>query len=188
MTDTISGIKHLHATNEQVAQRIDELAGEIIERYRDESPLFVCLLRGGAPFATQLMFAIAARDPHFHPELDYMTIKTYGNQRFDKEPELIADILPNTEVAGRRVIILDDVLDKGVTADFVHRYMTEKHGASAVDLVVLVQKDRERALYPEATLYGFTGPDEWLTGMGMDDARVAKEANRWAGFVAVAHE
>lgn len=178
---------HTIATEEQVTRRINELASEIITRYKNKNPLFVCLLRGGAPFATRLMFALTAQDPDFHPELDYVTIKTYGDKRTDRKPELLADLLPTTQTVGRHIILLDDVLDRGGTADFAHNYMMEKHGASGVDLVVLVQKNLERALYPQATLWGFDAPAEWLTGMGMDDARVAKEANRWVSSIDIAN-
>lgn len=178
--------KEMVATSDEVAKRIDELAHEIITRYKNENPLFVCLLRGGAPFATQLMFAIAATDPDFHPEMDYITVKTYGDERTDRPPELLADILPTTQASGRRVILLDDVLDKGLTADFASRLMLETHSASAVDMIVLVEKNRERATYPHATLKGFDAPADWLTGMGMDDSSLSKEANRWAGYIAIA--
>lgn len=177
------------ASEDQVTNRIDELAAEIITKYKAKNPLFICLLRGGAPFATRLMFAITARDPEFHPEMDYLSVKTYGDERTDKQPELLADILASTKPAGRPVIVLDDVLDKGVTAAFAHQHMTERHGAASVDLVVLIQKNRDRTAYPNASLNGFEAPDDWLTGMGLDDATIAKEANRWAGYVAIAsHE
>jgi len=188
MTDTPQSYKNLLASEDEVAKRIDELAAQIIKQYKDKRPLFVCLLRGGAPFTARLMFAIAKIDPDFHPELDYMTIKTYGNERTSRPPELIADLLPSTEVAGRHVILLDDVLDTGVTADFTHQYMIEHQQAASVDMIVLVQKDVPRQTYPKATLWGFDAPAEWLTGMGMDDARVGKEGNRWAGYIAIAHQ
>ncbi len=174
------------ATDEQVWQRINEMAGEIIVRYKDTNPLFVCLLRGGAPFATKLMFAITNQAPDFHPEMDYVTIKTYGDERTDKASELLSDILPSTSANDRPVILLDDVLDKGLTAEFATRHFVENHGASSVELVVLAEKSRERA-YGSAALRGFDVPDDWLTGMGLDDASLAKEANRWAGYIAIAN-
>lgn len=175
------------ATDQEVWQRINEMAGEIITQYRDKNPLFVCLLRGGAPFATKLMFAITQQDPTFHPEMDYVNIKTYGDQRTDRPSELLSDILPSTVVKDRPVILLDDVLDKGITAAFATKHFTETHGASSVELVVLAEKDRERSAYGHAAMTGFTVPDDWLTGMGLDDAGIAKEANRWAGFIAIAN-
>lgn len=168
-----------------VDRRIEEMAAEIVERYADTEPLFVCLLRGGAPFATKLMFAIAANDPHFHPELDYVTVRTYASERSAHHPELVMGLAPGTEVAGRHVVMLDDVLDRGYTAGFTSGYL-KLLGASEVDLVALMQKDREREHFPSATIHGFVAPDAWLTGMGMDDARLSREANRWLGGLAVA--
>lgn len=175
------------ASDQQVWQRINEMAKELIGQYENKNPLFVCLLRGGAPFATKLMFAITHQNPTFHPEMDYVTIKTYGDQRTDRPPELLADILPSTSAKGRPVILLDDVLDKGVTAAFATKHFLENHAASSVELVVLAEKDRERTAYGSAALSGFTVPDDWLTGMGLDDASLGKEANRWAGYIAIAN-
>lgn len=172
------------ATDTQVNQRIAELAQNIIERYKGQNPLFVCMLRGGAPFATKLLFAIERADPTFCPEMDYITTKTYGDARIDKQPELLTDIQPGTVVVDRTVILLDDVLDKGVTAAFAAETMREK-GASQVDLIVLVQKNRERTAFQQATLYGFDAPEDWLTGMGMDNASEGKEAHRWAESVSI---
>lgn len=172
------------ATEAEVTTRIDELAREIIARYSGQNPLFVCMLRGGAPFATRLMFAIERADPNFCPEMDYITTKTYGNARVDKQPELLTDVQPGTTVTGRTVILLDDVLDKGVTAEFASQVMHSK-GAAQVDLIVLAQKNRERTAFKEATLYGFEAPEDWLTGMGMDNASEAKESHRWGGYIVI---
>ncbi|HSW80249.1 MAG TPA: phosphoribosyltransferase family protein [Candidatus Saccharimonadales bacterium] len=180
--------KKLLQSKEQVNQRIGEIADEIIKRYEAANPLFVCLLRGGAPFATKLMFAITEKKSDFQPELDYMTVKTYGDERVDKQPELVMDLSPNTDVAGRMVILLDDVLDKGITAEFATNYLMQIHSAEKVDLVVLVQKLRERKTVQNATIFGFELPDVWLTSMGMDDARLSKEANRWRGDIAEANQ
>lgn len=175
----------LHSADD-VSRRIDEMAAELVERYRDTQPLFVCLLRGGAPFAAQLMFSVARLDPNFHPELDYMTVRTYASERSASHPELVMGLAPGTDVLGRTVVMLDDVLDKGHTAGFTSGYL-HLLGAAQVDLVVLMQKQCERQNYPDATLYGFIAPDEWLTGMGMDDVRIAREANRWIGELAIAN-
>lgn len=174
-------------TDQEVWQRINEMAGEIITQYRDKNPLFVCLLRGGAPFATKLMFAITQQDPRFHPEMDYVNIKTYGDERTDKPSELLADIQSSTIAKDRPVILLDDMLDKGVTAAFATDHFMKNHNAASVEIVVLAEKDRERTAYGHAAMSGFTVPNDWLSGMGLDDASIAKEAHRWSGFIAIAN-
>jgi hypoxanthine phosphoribosyltransferase len=174
-------------TAEQVTTRIQGMATEAIDRYAGINPLFVCLLNGAAPIGVGLMQEIARQDPTFHPEMVYMMVSTYGEGRVPSTPQVVTDVDPRTRetIAGRTVTIVDDILDEGITANFVDNLMRGR-GAVDVDLVVLIQRETaKRKVYGDATIAGFTVPSElWLTGMGMDDKRVAHEGNRWLGYVA----
>lgn len=170
------------ATSTDIDARIRTMATQIIDDFAGSSPLFVCLLRGAAPFASKLMFEIARQAPTFHPELDYMMVSTYGTSRIAEEPRVIVDLAPDTSVEGRSVIILDDVLDKGITADFVASHLQQK-GALDIILAVLVEKQIDRPTRPHADYAALTAPDAWLAGMGMDDAATGKEAYRWAADI-----
>lgn len=172
----------IFATEDQVTKRINELAGEIIRDHSGRNPLFVALLRGAAPFASQLMFAIAKQAPDFQPELDYMMVSTYGSERHASEPHIVTDLSPDTTTTGRTVIIIDDVLDKGITAHFVAAHLRSR-GASNVQLAVLADKKTEKVHEITADYCGFTVEDVWLTGMGMDDAASGKEHCRWLGSI-----
>ncbi len=165
-------------TNAQITHEITRIAQEIIADHSADKPLFVALLRGAAPFASRLMFTIAQLAPDMHPEIDYMMVSTYGSGTSAHEPRIVTDLAPSTNIKGRCVIIIDDVLDKGITAEFVRLHL-ESMGAREIKLAVLVQKQTERRYPIEATYYGFTANDEWLVGMGMDDAELANEGNRW---------
>lgn len=166
------------ASSQEIERKISDIAREIIETYPNEKPLFVCLLRGGAPFATKLMFEITKQAPEFYPELDYMVISAYGSERHARKPKIVTDLSPKTLLEGRDVVLLDDVLDTGTTARFAHNHLMQK-GANSVRLAVLIQKDIERTLYPIADFYGFTSGPEWLAGMGLDDHATSNEAYRW---------
>ena len=170
------------ATTEQVDARIQELASEIITDLSGKQPLFVALLRGAAPFATKLMFAITEQAPDFHPEIDYMMVRTYGSGQHAGEPEIVTDLAPDTDVASRPVIILDDVLDKGITAHFVAEHLRSR-GAGDVRLAVLADKRTEKIHDIKADYCGFEVDDAWLVGMGMDDAGSGKEHSRWLGSI-----
>lgn len=169
-------------TANQVDSEIARVANEIITQHHDDNPLFVGLLRGAAPFASKLMFEIARQAPDMHPEIDYMMVSTYGSGTQAHEPRIVTDLAPTSEVAGRTVIILDDVLDKGITAEFVRRHL-ENMGAATVKLAVLAQKQVKRTYDITPDYCGFTTNDEWLVGMGMDDADLAHEGNRWIGEI-----
>lgn len=170
------------ATAAEVDTRIDELAAAIINDFSSEKPLFVALLRGAAPFASKLMFSIAHQAPEFHPELDYMMVSTYGSGQQAGEPHIVTDLAPGTTANGRTAIILDDVLDKGITAHFVAAHLRAR-GASDVKLAVLADKKTEKVHDIPADYCGFTVDDLWLIGMGMDDAGSGNEHSRWLGSI-----
>lgn len=165
-------------TADQVNEQITRIASEIVRDHGTDNPLFVALLRGAAPFASKLMLEIARQAPDMHPDLDYMMVSTYGSTQHAHEPRIVTDLAPTTEVVGRTVIILDDVLDKGITAEFVYRHI-ESMGAAGIKLAVLAQKQVERVHDISPDYCGFNAGDEWLVGMGMDDAGLTHEANRW---------
>jgi len=196
MTATSRSCEGLHGEilydEAAVSRGIRWLAQETVERYRDEpKPLFVALLRGAMPFASQFMHAIVRADPSFHPELDTVTIQTYGRQRSAGTPELVLGIdLAKTAVQDRRVVLLDDMIDQGITAAFASEYFMGL-GAQVVDVAALTIKQRMRApqfsvLSGEAVAC-FEVPDVFITGMGMDDSLVAHEGNRWLSYIAIAN-
>lgn len=170
----------------RVAARITALGKQIAATYKSENPLFLCLLRGGVPFASQLMFAIVAADPDFHPQMEYMRVKTYGGTRQAHEPEITVTI-DQAEINGRTVVIVDDILDTGRTPGAIESYL-QTCGAKEVQLIVLVQKQKPRTQWHEATLHGFELPDVWITGMGCDDTATAPEGYRWAPYIGSASQ
>lgn len=172
------------ASASQVDKATEQLARDIVDAFGNSQPLFVALLRGAAPFASKLMFAIARHAPNLHPELDYMTVSAYGEGRHAGTPHVAMGLAPDTEVKDRVVIVLDDVLDKGVTFSFVSGYLTDK-GARSVKLAVLVEKDLVRQHPKHADFTCFHAGPEWLTGMGMDDARVARDGFRWLNEIRI---
>ena len=167
----------LVASSNEVDAHITRLATELLAAH-PTTPLFVALLKGAAPFASKLMFELARHAPDFHPEIDYMMVATYGTEQRASEPRIITDLDPRTAVENRTVVILDDVLDKGITADFVRTHLQYK-GATKIELCVLVDKQTERLKDIQADYTGLQASDEWLVGLGMDDADLTHEGHRW---------
>lgn len=174
------------ATSSQLDDAIKNLATRLIKDYGDTKPLFVALLRGAVPFASRLMFEITKQAPDFHPELDYMMTSTYGDGRKTNTPRILTKLSPGTQVEERTVIVLDDVLDTGVTTTLVAKHLLE-HGAKHVKLAVLVEKDIEREFMHHADYVCFRVGPEWLIGIGMDDAATAKEGFRWLDEIRVVY-
>ena len=165
------------ASADTVNAEIKRIATELLMAH-PESPLFVSLLRGANPFTAKLMFELVRQQRSYHPEVDYLMISTYGSGREAGKPKIITDLAPNTDVSGRTIVVIDDVLDKGVTADFAFAHLKER-GAVQTELAVLCDKQTDRVKDIEATYKGFTFDDNWLTGMGMDNAGESKEAYCW---------
>lgn len=170
----------LIATATQIDNTINAMAEQIIKDY-PTTPLFVALMRGAAPFASKLMFAIAKLNVSYHPELDYMMVSTYGHNRTASQPVIVTDLAPSTIVKGRDIVLLDDVIDQGITSDFVKDLLLCR-GAISVKLAVLATKDVP-ARKSQADYYGFDAGDKWLVGMGLDDAKVTNEAYRWTSDI-----
>ena len=172
-------------SKKEINQQIGRLASEITAKYNGDdaeygdNPLFVALLRGANPFASKLMFEITKQAPDFNPELDYMTTSRYADSMTpNAETKIVMDIAPTTEIEDRNVIIIDDVLDMVETATTVREHMLAL-GARCVELAVLVEKDVPRTTTIEADYVGFTAPNKWLVGMGMDEGAIKKESFRW---------
>lgn len=166
------------AKTENITTTISRVAKEIIANHPHDNPLFVALLRGAMPFASKLMIAITHEKQNYHPDLDYMLVSTYGNDNRAGEPRIVTDIAPSTTVENRNVIIVDDVLDKGITAEFVTRHF-HALGATSVELAVLAEKNTDRIYDVSPDYCGFSFGDKWLVGMGMDDPTAAHEGYRW---------
>lgn len=169
----------------EVSARIWTMAQDVRDMYADSDPIFVAFLNGALPFASQLMTQITRQDPNFHPVLDCMIVSTYKDGMKAGKPRIVTDLAPTTHIVGRRIVMLDDLIDTGTTASFMDGVFRFR-GAEEVDMVTLVQKQNPDSLYPDIMLYGFDAPkDAWLTGMGMDNAPYKREANRWMTSIAI---
>jgi hypoxanthine phosphoribosyltransferase len=115
-----------------------------------------------------------------------MIVSRYGKSRTPGDIHVVTDLPPRyRDLNGKHVIILDGLVDGGVTIDYTQQHLLS-YGASKVECVVLVKKRKSPPVDTRLAMYGFDAPDVWLTGMGMDDERLAPEGNRWAGWIAIA--
>ena len=96
MSEKPANYKEILYSEEQVHQRIDGLAAEVIARYRGRQTMFVSLLNGAQPFTAKLMFAIQRLDPNFHPDVQSMIISHYGPNREPGEMRLVTDLPPDS--------------------------------------------------------------------------------------------
>lgn len=150
-------------SEEAISARIEALAGELAPIIDDEWRV-VQLLQGAGPFATDLMRALARRN--LHPVLDSLWLESYRDEHVSSGRVVVrADI--SREIAGRRVLILDDVFDSGRTIAFARAHLDAK-GAIETRACAFIRKPAAGDAAIEHI--GFDCPDRYLVGYGMDDA------------------
>lgn len=159
----------LHSA-EAIASRNAELATEIAAT-RPEKLLVIAVLKGSFVFAADLIRAL--HDAALEPEVEFITLSSYGEGRKSSgQVRIVHDI--ESAVAGRDVLLVDDILESGRTLAFARDLMLER-GARRVLTCVLLNKGGKRAVTIDADLVGFECPDYFVVGYGMDAAHAYRQ-------------
>lgn len=154
---------------EQIARRNAELAEEIILSDL-KSPLVISILKGSFVFAADLIRAL--HHAGLSPEVEFISISSYGAGTEAGKPKVLRDV--ESEVEGRDIIIIDDILESGGTLKFTRDLMFER-GANRVSLIALLDKAERRKQAIEADFVGFKCPDKFVVGYGMDAGHAFRE-------------
>lgn len=189
-----SRLEHVLLDEEQLRQRVRELATEICRDFRDcDSLHLVGILTGAFVFLADLARAIQkAGGPLLH--CTFVRARAYGTnvRQGATDPVTVeVDGVPDS-VAGRDVIVVEDILDQGYTLTRIRNVLLTRARARSVRLCVLLDKTLERPSPEVATVRaelkpdycGFTVPDRWLAGYGLD----AGEEFRALPYVAIVRE
>jgi hypoxanthine phosphoribosyltransferase len=153
-----------------IAARNAEIATEIgAAGY--ENPLVVSVLKGSFVFAADLIRAL--HDAGMSPEVEFISLSSYRDGTVSAgEVTVLRDI--ESDVAGRDVILIDDILESGRTLSFARDLMLSR-GAKRVGIAVLLDKPGKLAQPLAADHVGFTCPDLFVVGYGMDVAHAFRE-------------
>lgn len=144
----------------EVTAALDRIAHAVTARLQDSNPLVVTVMGGAIVFAGQLI----PRLP-FPLECDYVHASRYGNHTSGSELKWVKDT--HAQVAGRTVLLLDDILDEGITLAAIKVRLLE-HGAAEVVTAVLADKNIGRDKPITADFVGLTLPNRYVFGCGMD--------------------
>ena len=149
---------------EEIAARNLDLANQIAGR-EFTNLLTISILKGSFIFAADLIRAM--HDVGLEPDVEFITVSSYGTGTTSGEVRLLRDI--DSEVAGRDVLLIDDILESGKTLKFVRELMLQR-GARSVSIAVLLDKSVRRKVDLEADFVAFECPDYFVVGYGMDVA------------------
>lgn len=155
---------------EEIAARVTTLADEVANSI-PESLLVIIVLKGGFVFGADLVRALATRGVRL--EIEFISLASYGSAlETSGEVRVRRDI--EVAVSGRDVLIVDDVLDSGLTLKFARDLMRSR-GARRAEIAVMIDKPEGRRAEIEADYVGFTCPSYFVVGYGMDAAHAWRE-------------
>ena len=159
----LQDIKEILFSEEVINAKTKELAGRISSDYKGKDLLVVGVLKGSVIFATDLIKNIS-----IPCEIDFMAVSSYGTS---SETTGIVRILKDLdhEVSGKDIIIIEDIVDSGVTLDYLLNYLRGRK-ANSVEIVSLLTKPSRRKVDIDCKYIGFEAPDEFLVGYGLDYA------------------
>jgi hypoxanthine phosphoribosyltransferase len=162
-------IEEIVFSKEQLDARIAELGASITSDYSEaiaagEQLVVVCILRGAAIFTSDLVRSI-----DLPLEMDYMAVSSYGNAAKSSGMIRIQKDLSG-EIAGKHVIIVEDVIDSGLTLDYLRRDLASR-GPLSIESAALLRKDTPSGASVECKYVGFSCPDKFIVGYGLDYAQ-----------------
>jgi hypoxanthine phosphoribosyltransferase len=148
---------------EQLEQRVAELGAQITEEYAGKRLLLLGVLKGAVIFLVDL-----ARQIQLSLEIDFMAISSYGAST---QSSGIVRILKDLEdsVEGQHILVVEDIVDSGLTLDYLLRSLAAR-GPASIKVCGLLLKDRPRELSVPIDYVGFTIPDRFVVGYGLDFA------------------
>ncbi|CAM3545749.1 hypoxanthine phosphoribosyltransferase [Hydrogenibacillus schlegelii] len=148
---------------EDIQRRVREIGAELTEAYAGKAPLVVGVLKGAAPFMADLV-----RRMDLPLELDYMVVSSYGQAtKTSGVVKIIKDL--DFEIEGRDVIIVEDIIDTGLTLRYLADLLLRRNPRS-LRIVTLLDKPHNRRVDIRPDIVGFVAPDEFVVGYGLDYA------------------
>jgi len=162
--DLGADLAHVLLTEEQIKARIGELADQIETDYAEKDLLLVGVLKGAV-----MVMADLARSLKRSAEMDWMAVSSYGSgTKSSGVVRILKDL--DADIAGRNVLLIEDVLDSGLTLSWLMRNLSSR-GPASVEVFTLLRKPDAMKVELHARYVGFDIPNEFVVGYGLDYAQ-----------------
>lgn len=160
-----AGPGRVQISEAQIAARVRELGDQIKRNYQGYELHLVCVLNGAFIFMADLVRAI-----DLPLTLDFLAVSSYGSaQRTSGEVELVKDL--RMPIAGRRVMVVEDIVDTGITLNYLLRLLKARQPAS-LEVAALLSKPSRRQIEVPIHYLGFEIEDAFVYGYGLDRAQL----------------
>jgi hypoxanthine phosphoribosyltransferase len=157
-------------TASEIHERVEAMAAEIARSIQGEF-LIVSLLRGSFMFTADLVRELYAIG--LHPQIDFMTLASYGSQTSSSGTvNLVSDL--REDIAGKNILVVDDILESGRTLSYASELLASR-GAASIKFAVLLEKPGKLETAAKADFVGFSIPDKFVVGYGLDYANHYRE-------------
>ena len=155
--------EELLLTREQIAARVQEMGRQITEDFRGRDLTVICILKGAVVFFVDLV-----REIDLPMSMDFMAISSYGSAtKSSGVVRILKDL--DKPVNGKDVLIIEDIVDSGMTLSFLRENLISR-GAASLHIATLLDKPERRRVPLHVDYVGFTIPDEFVVGYGLDYA------------------
>lgn len=150
-------------SEEEIVSKTKELGEQLTKDYEGKNPLLIGVLKGSVPFMAELIKHIDT-----HVEIDFMVVSSYhGGTQSSGEVKILKDV--NTNIEGRDVIFIEDIIDTGRTLKYL-RDIFKYRKANSVKIATLFDKPEGRVVDIEADYVCYDVPNEFIVGFGLDYA------------------
>lgn len=162
---TINGdVFELFLSEQQIQTRIKELAAQINRDYEGKIPIFIGILNGAFIFLSDLI-----REISVDCEIDFFKLSSYGDAKISSgQVKLLKDL--NCQVEGRDIIVVEDIVDSGLSVSFIKQLIEKEHPASLRFVSLLLKKGLPKIDFP-IDYIGFEIPPDFVIGYGLDYAQ-----------------
>ena len=150
----------MYLSKDDINNRLKEMANQLSEKYCDECPVIIGILNGSFVFMADLI-----RKIDFECEIDFMKVNSYVGKETSGKVQLEKDI--NINIDNRRVIIVEDIIDSGLTMDYLHKHISA-YNPKDITIVTLLLKNNKHTLNFNIDIVGFEITSEFIVGYGLD--------------------
>lgn len=154
-------IEKVLISKEEIQKKCQEIGAQLTKEYDGKFPLAIGVLKGALPFMSDVL-----RSTETYLEMDFMDVSSYGGEmRSSGEVKIVKDL--NTKVEGRDILIIEDIIDSGLTLSYLVDLFKYRK-AKSIKIVTLLDKPEGRTVDIKADLVGFNVPNEFVVGYGLD--------------------